>query len=323
MSVAEVGGVEVRRGVPISTWFGIGGHAARFAVPRSVEELRVLLAIDPRARVLGDGANLLVDDEGVEELVLSLGSPAFTQCEESGFVSGLVSGLEGGVLHVRAGVHLFKLINQTTAAGLGGLEVLAGIPATLGGAIVMNAGGTYGQISDVVERVYALTRDGRDVVLERGAIDFGYRKSGLHDLIITAADLRLVPGDAAALVSRKKEINDFKLRSQPMSAHSAGCCFKNPTLSRDVPELGRSADGRVLGVKGARVSAGLIIDRAGLKGMAIGGARVSEQHANFITVDKEHAKARDVIALMELITRRVMDTFGIVMEREVVVWGRA
>jgi UDP-N-acetylmuramate dehydrogenase len=206
------------------------------------------------------------------------------------------------------------LMNTTIRAGLGGLEVLAGVPATLGGAIVMNAGGAFGQIADVVERIYALDRAGRDITLERRDIAFSYRHSGLNHLIITAADLRLTRGEVSSLESRKKEINDYKSRVQPMSANSAGCCFKNPTLHEAIEGVGDA---------GKRVSAGLLIDRAGLKGLRHGTARVSDVHGNFLVVDdKSVGKARDVIGLMDVVAQRVLDRFGVRLEREVVVWSR-
>jgi UDP-N-acetylmuramate dehydrogenase len=296
----------VTHGTPIKTWFGVGGSADRFATPTSVSDLRTCLAIDPTLRVLGDGANLLVDDDGVDALVVSLDSPQLAKIEVMDAASGLV--------RAGAGIHIFKLMNATIRAGLGGLEVLAGVPATLGGAIVMNAGGAFGQIADVVERVHAVDRAGRDVVLERRDIAFSYRHSGLTNLIVTGAELRLTPGDVAVLEARKKEINEYKLRVQPMSANSAGCCFKNPTLRNTIEGVGEA---------GKRVSAGLLIDRAGLKGLRHGTARVSELHGNFLVVDdKTTGKARDVIELMDLVANRVMNHFGVALEREVVVWRR-
>lgn len=297
--------IPVLRGVPIRTWFEVGGCADRFAVARSPGELRSLLAVDPAARILGDGANLLVDDDGVEELVVSLAAPAFSEVRMDRAT---------GLVHAGAGVHLFRLINETVSAGLGGLEVLAGVPATLGGAIVMNAGGAYGEIASSVERVFALSRGGHEVVLERGGIAFSYRHSGLNDLIITGADLRLVPGDPVALAARKKEINDAKAATQPLAASSAGCCFKNPTLQAAVAGVGEA---------GRRVSAGLLIDRAGLKGLRVGGAEVSQRHGNFIVVDKKRARAGDVIGLMDRVAAGVLREFGVRIEREVVVWSRS
>jgi UDP-N-acetylmuramate dehydrogenase len=298
------------RDAPIPTWFGVGGRASRLAKPRTVDELATLLAIDPNLRILGDGANLLVDDDGIDDLVVSLDSPntSFTQATIR----------DDGLVEAGAGFHLFKLMNQTVRAGLAGLEVLAGVPARLGGAIVMNAGGAYGQIADVVERVHALDRNGNRVTLERKEIDFSYRHSGLNHLIITSADLRLKPAEVSALELRKKQINDAKAASQPMNAHSAGCCFKNPTLTIDLTHRGQ-----LLGTKGQRVSAGMLIDRAGCKGLRHGTATVSTQHANFLTIDsKATGKARDVIELMREVQRRVLDVLGVQLHREVVVWSR-
>ncbi|HEX2839045.1 MAG TPA: UDP-N-acetylmuramate dehydrogenase [Phycisphaerales bacterium] len=296
--------VPIQHGVPIKTWFEIGGPARRFAVARSADELRSLLAVDPALRILGDGANLLVHDDGVDDLVVSLAASS---------LSDFRIDAKTGLVTAGAGTHLFKLINETVAAGLGGLEVLAGVPATIGGAVVMNAGGAYGEIAHSVRRVFALTREGQDVVLERREIDFSYRHSGLNHLLITGVELQLTPGDPTALAARKKEINDAKKASQPLNANSAGCCFKNPTLREAIPGIGDA---------GKRVSAGLLIDRAGLKGLRVGGAEVSDRHGNFIVVDKEHAKARDVIELMEKVASGVQREFGVPIEREVVVWRR-
>jgi UDP-N-acetylmuramate dehydrogenase len=296
--------IPIQRRVPIKTWFEIGGCADRFALARSASELRALLAIDPALRILGDGANLLVDDEGVDDLVVSLASPAF---------SAISMNTTTGVVTAGAGTHLFKLINEAVAAGLGGLEVLAGVPATLGGAVVMNAGGAYGEIASCVRRVFALARDGREVVLERRDIAFSYRHSGLNDLIITSVELQLTPSDPAPLAARKKQINDAKAASQPLAANSAGCCFKNPTLRESIPGIGNA---------GQRVPAGLLIDRAGLKGTRVGGAEVSHRHANFIVVDKQHANARDVITLMDAVAAGVQRAFGVELHSEVVVWHR-
>ncbi|MBU6413373.1 MAG: UDP-N-acetylmuramate dehydrogenase [Planctomycetes bacterium] len=287
---------------PIPTWFQIGGTAERFARIDSLAQLRTALDIDPGARTLGDGANLLVDDDGVADLVLALGGE-FNQARIDSAT---------GAVHVGAGYKLPKLINDCVNVGCAGLEALAGFPATLGGCIAMNAGGRHGEISQFVQRVHIIDRNGRQRTLERADIPFTYRSSGLGDTIVTSVELQLQPGaDIAALKLRQREIMEFKKASQPLSASSAGCCFKNPTLMEAFQEF----------APGTRVGAGLIIDRAGLKGLAIGGASVSPQHANFVVTTKD-AKARDVIALLAEITRRVHDTCGIQLHREVVIWSR-
>ena len=193
--------ISVAKRAALPTWFGVGGGAASLAAPSTDEELRVLLAVDPALRVLGEGANLLVDDAGtgvVEGLTIRLNSGDFARTEMNA---------KTGVVNVGAGVHLFKLINETCRTGLGGLEALAGIPASMGGALAMNAGGAFGQIADVVTRVFAIDREGKHIEVARRDIAFGYRTSGLRNVIITGAELQLTPDDPAKLDARKREIN--------------------------------------------------------------------------------------------------------------------
>jgi UDP-N-acetylmuramate dehydrogenase len=294
--------VAVLKDQAIPTWFGIGGRAERFAQPESVEGLRRCVGMDPALRVLGDGANLLVDDDGVGELVVTLSAPAFTQVRWG----------ESGMVTAGAGANLPKLITEAVRRGLGGVEGLGGIPASLGGAVRMNAGGAFGQIADAVARVHGVDRAGRSVSLERDEIEFSYRHSGLEGLIITSVELELHEEDPGQLRARLKEVMEYKKKSQPMADRSAGCVFKNPTLHQDLPGIGP---------RGERVSAGMLIDRAGAKGTRVGGASVSPRHGNFIVTDSG-ARARDVIELMGVVVARVRESFGVELEREVVVWGR-
>ncbi|MEY3231139.1 MAG: UDP-N-acetylenolpyruvoylglucosamine reductase [Planctomycetota bacterium] len=293
--------LQIDANAPIATWFKVGGHADRLARPVDIDQVRQCLELDPALRVLGDGANLLVDDDGVGELVVSLDR-----------LNRVDWDLGEDLVEVGAGVNLPKFITEAVRRGRAGVEGLGGIPATMGGALVMNAGGAFGQIADVVERVTALTRQGELVVLPRASIAFGYRHSGLNGLIIVGATLRLPKGDTEALRARLKEVMAYKRDSQPMADNSAGCCFKNPTLEHDVAGAG---------VKGQRVSAGKLIDMAGCKGLRIGSASVSERHGNFLTADTG-GKARDVILLMEEVERRVRERFGVTLHREVAVWRR-
>lgn len=296
-------GVKVQTNAPIPTWFRIGGCADRFAKPRSHEELLACVRMDPSLRVLGDGANLLVHDDGVGELVVSLESPEWESIEIDPRTGRVVAG---------AGVSLPRLIKATIDAGLSGLEGLGGIPATIGGALVMNAGGRFGQIGDVVQSVRAVDRSGLEVLLDRREIYFDYRRSGLGHLILTQAEFMLAPGDREKLRAFHKDVMAYKAESQPLAADSAGCVFKNPTLLADIEGIG---------AKGQRVSAGMLIDRAGCKGLSVGGARVSERHGNFI-VTSAGCRASDVIDLMEIVSARVMERFGVRIDPEVVIWRR-
>jgi UDP-N-acetylmuramate dehydrogenase len=290
---------------PIPTWFGIGGGADRFCRPESLEQLKQCIQLDPNLKILGDGANLLVDDDGVGDLIASLTSPTFStvKCDKG---SNLV--IAG------AGANLPKMITESVRLGLGGIEGLAGIPATIGGAVRMNAGGAFGQIADTVVRVHGLDRQGHEKTIERDDIPFSYRHSGLEDLIITSVELELHDEDPKALRERLKEVMEYKKKSQPMADRSAGCVFKNAMLHEDLKDIA---------LKGERISAGMLIDKAGCKGLALGGASVSHRHGNFIVTDPKTAKARHVIDLMADVTRRVHAHFGVTLIPEVVIWSRS
>ncbi|MEN0021026.1 MAG: UDP-N-acetylmuramate dehydrogenase [Planctomycetota bacterium] len=303
MTVAEL---TIEQNAPIPTWFRIGGCADRLARPESIDDIRRCFDIDRDAHVLGDGANLLVHDAGIDRLVVSLDAPAFVRTSEPRRDGADV------VLKVGAGVRLPRLINETVRMGLGGLEALAGIPGAMGGIVRMNAGGAFGEIKDFVRTVHAVDRDGTEHAIDASDAEFGYRRSAFGDVVITAVELALRPAGVNQLRARLGDVTAYKKRTQPMAKKSAGCCFKNPTLAEPIDGIGDAGD---------RVSAGLLIDRAGCKGLAIGGASVSELHANFVTTAKQ-ARAADVIELLDDVARRVLDRFGVRLEREVVIWQR-
>lgn len=294
---------------PIRTWFNCGGTADRFARPATIAELQHAVEIDPNLRVLGDGANLLVADEGVRELVVELNIGEFVDTQINA---------EAGIISAGAGVNLPKLIHKAIAGGLTGLENLGGIPASIGGACVMNAGGAFGQFGDYLHAVHAVTRRGEHIVLSRDECRFDYRhttfgpaSSPHRDLIIARVDLKLAHGDAAAARAKLLEVMDYKKRTQPMAADSAGCTFKNPTLTTNIEGIGTA---------GQRVSAGMLIDRAGAKGLRIGGAEVSQQHGNFF-ITHPGCTATDLLALMRLVRTRVHERFGVEIQPEVAIWG--
>ncbi|MGJ8636421.1 MAG: UDP-N-acetylmuramate dehydrogenase [Phycisphaerales bacterium] len=295
--------LEILTNAPISTWYRIGGRADRFAQPQSIEQLLQSLEIDPDLKVLGEGANLLVDDAGENHLVISMQTDGFKSIEIDEAT---------GIVRAGAGVPLPRLISKTINAGLGGLQGLAGFPATIGGACIMNAGGRYGSIGDHILMVHAMDRAGRMHELKRSDIDFDYRHSGLNHLLICSVIFQLTPGETSELKEELTECMLYKKQSQPMSEKSAGCAFKNPTLIDPIDSIGDAGD---------RVSAGMLIDRASCKGMTVGGASVSPVHANFITTTSG-AKAHDVIELMQQVQTRVHDTFGVTLKNEVVIWSR-
>ncbi len=301
----------VRADAPIPTWFGVGGRADLFAEPASIDELRALVdEFGQRAMILGDGANLIVDDAGVAGPVVSLKNLNHVEFDLENQQKRTLSARLGepshpGVVLVRvgAGAMLPRLILECVRRGLGGLEGLGGVPATVGGAVRMNAGGAFGEIASAVRAVRGITTRGETFELSREKIAFGYRASGLENAVITEVDLALTPEEPAALRDRLKEVMAAKKASQPLGESSAGCVFKNPTVA------------------GVRVSAGRLIDEAGCKGMRERSAGVSRVHANFITVEPDGA-ARDVLRLIERVRDRVAERKGVTLEREIVVWSR-
>lgn len=295
----------IAQSAPIETWFGIGGGADRFCEPTDEQALLDAVRLDPGLRVLGDGANLLVDDQGVGELVVRLcGGLADWDIDD-----------KIGIVRVGAGANLPKLIHATVRSGLAGIETLGGVPATIGGAIAMNAGGKFGEIATSVRSVRVLTRDARWVDLSPEELRFGYRECHLDGAIVVSATLGLQPGcDPTQLRATLKSIMGEKKRTQPLAASSCGCVFRNPTLADDHPELGDA---------GQRLSAGMLIDRAGAKGLVSDGGhvRVSEVHANFFETSPG-ARADEVIGLIGRVADLVGERFGITLRPELVIWRR-
>ncbi len=274
------------------TSFRIGGAAERLSFPVTGAEVRDELcrAADDGfpVRALGGGKNLLVDDRGVPGLVMSLvGLKQMEFC--------------GARVVVGAGVPLATLIHRCAIRGLAGVEVLAGIPGSVGGAVRMNAGGAHGSIGDRVLLVRGFTRVGEPLRLSRDDCRFGYRTSALEGTFITDVALELRPS-GADLKARAREILKRKRAAQPLAAATAGCMFKNPQ---------ESASG----------SAGYLLDQVKMKTRAHGGARVSPRHANFIE-NRGDATFSDVIALLAEGRTRVFERFGIRLSLEVEVWQK-
>jgi len=284
------------------TWFGVGGRADLLVKPRTMDALltlarRCALSGVP-LHILGSGANLLVSDEGVDGVVVQLSEPLFTETrfEPAGDRVRLIA---------PAGADMAATLMLASRHGLAGLEAMAGIPASIGGAIRMHAGGRFGAISDSIETVGCITRSGQTAIYPREEIRFGYRATNIPDPIIARATFLLTPDDPLAVRGRIKEIFAYKKSTQPLADHSAGCTFRNP----------------IDPVSEQMVPAGQLIDRAGLKGLAVGGASISDRHANFITV-RPGATAADIITLIELVRRRVLDHCGIELREEIVIWRR-
>ncbi len=272
-------------------WFRLGGPAAYFARPRTLDEL---VAVLKQARedsiplkLLAGGSNVLVRDEGVDALVVHLESPFFADVT-----------IDDRQVKAGAAVPLTALISQTARAGLTGLEILTGIPGTVGGALRGNAGSRQGAIGQFVRRVTVLDGANEIQVRERDDLSFADRDSNLDEPVILSAEFEFRREDPEAVVRRMRRNWITKRENQPYGHQSCGCIFKNP--SREV-------------------SAGALIDQAGLKNTRFGGAEVSDRHANFI-VAHPGAKAADVLQLIDQIQQRVWQQFGYELELQLQIW---
>ncbi|MDX1503444.1 MAG: UDP-N-acetylmuramate dehydrogenase [Thermoanaerobaculia bacterium] len=288
-----VSGLAIRPGEPLAerTTFRIGGPAELFVEVESEAALSRLLGIadasgTPRF-LLGLGSNLLVPDEGLSGLVIHLGGE-LERIE-----------IDGTTVRCGAAVPLPKLAQRTVAAGLSGLEALAGFPSTVGGAVVMNAGCYGSEIGDVLTSARVVDPGGVPRTVSVAELAPAYRSTRLQGgaAVVTGATFELVPGDAEAGLERIREINRLRWRSLPRG-RNAGSIFRNPPGD----------------------SAGRLIDVCGLKGLAHGGARISPRHGNVI-VNEDHATALDVLELMVAAREAVRRRFGVELVPEVVLAG--
>ncbi len=276
------------------TTMRLGGAARLYAEPASIADLQALVKTAKVAAlpvvILGRGSNLVVPDEGVNSLVISLRQPAWESFEPQ---------IDGRVW-AGAGLRLKNLCGLAAKAGLVGFEFLEGIPGNLGGALRMNAGAMGGWMFDVVEEVKLMTLDGEILTLKKADMHVDYRHcSELHEAIALGALLKpALQAEAASIALQIEAYKEKRQKSQPREP-SAGCIFKNP----------------------ANDSAGRLIDASGLKGERVGDAEVSTVHANFI-VNRGNATSADVIALVRRVRARVEQSQGVKLEPEVLLYGQ-
>jgi UDP-N-acetylmuramate dehydrogenase len=276
-----------------STWYGLGGPADYFVRPRTLDELKQVVERCNENHIpmflMGLGSNLLIGDDGLRGAVIKLEKDQFTEIEFHKDNTGLTAW---------AGAELSKLVLTCVEKELSGLEPLTGIPGSLGGAIKMNAGGNFGDIGGVVESVTLMDNQGSVFEMSKPELVFDYRKTNITAQFILNAKLSLTGGNSEQIMRTVKEIWIYKKNSQPLNSKNAGCIFKNPRGQ----------------------SAGALIDRAGLKGLQIGGATVSDKHANFIIAGKD-CKSRDVMRLIDAIRQRVKEQFETELELEIEIWS--
>lgn len=268
--------------------FRVGGPAKRMAFPRSGEELTALLALAEACRartiVLGNGTNVLFPDEGIDALVISTGK----MCD--------MALREGNHLYAAAGLSLARVAVFAQQNGLDGLAFAHGIPGSVGGAVCMNAGAYGGEMKDVLAGAWVL-ENGETRYMTVEALSLSYRRSYLTDhpeAVVMGALFALRQGDKAAIRREMDELMAKRKASQPLEYPSAGSTFKRPQ----------------------GYYAGALIQEAGLKGLAVGGAQVSEKHAGFV-INRGGAKAEDILTLIEQVQQAVYRSSGVMLEPEV------
>ena len=281
----------VRFNEPLSnhTTLRIGGPAQVWVEPKDIEQLRQILCCCVKEQipylVVGRGSNILFSERGFRGVVICLNSRAFTKMEIK----------TQAQISCGAGLDLSKLINQAQKRGLGGLEFLAGIPATAGGALIMNAGNTKDNIASLIESVTVMDRRGVTRVLKKKQLIFGYRRSNLDRYIVLEAQLRLTRSSPKKVKKQILENLSKKRETQDLSARSAGCIFKNPRYG---------------------LAAGQMLEACGLKRRRRRGAEISAKHANYI-INRNSAQACDILYLINLAQGEVRKKFGVLLEPEI------
>ncbi len=285
-----LGAEQVLKDEPMSrhTTFRVGGPSDYFVVPRSTGEISDTIAICRQEGVpyyiLGNGSNLLVGDKGYRGVVIQI-YKNLNQIRT-----------EGNLIYAQAGALLSKVAAEALEHSLKGLEFASGIPGTLGGAVMMNAGAYGGEMKQVIERAVVLTQDGEIKTLSLEELELGYRTSIIarENYVVLEAVIRLEKGDAEEIRSYMEELKNKRVTKQPLEYPSAGSTFKRPE----------------------GFFAGKLIEDAGLRGFQVGNAQVSEKHCGFV-INKGGATAAEIVSLMEQVADKVEANAGVRLEPEV------
>lgn len=270
------------------TTFRVGGPADFFVTPKAKEEVRDVVRICKEAGmpyyIIGNGSNLLVSDAGYRGVIVQI-------YKEMNEVK-----VEGDLVKAQAGALLSGIAAKALGAELSGFEFASGIPGTIGGACVMNAGAYGGEMKDVLESVTVLTGEGKIIELGRNELELGYRTSVIakKGYIVLGAVLKLERGDGEKIKTYMDELKEKRVTKQPLKYPSAGSTFKRPE----------------------GYFAGKLIEDAGLRGFQVGGAQVSEKHCGFV-INRDHATAADIMELMRQVQIRVKENSGVDLEPEV------
>lgn len=274
------------------TTFRVGGPAKYFCLPRTWEQLAAVIRtcgeFEENYYIFGNGSNILVSDQGYQGVVIQL------------FQNWNGVRIEGTRLYADAGALLVKISHLAARKGLAGLEFASGIPGTIGGALVMNAGAYGGEMKDIVQEALVLTEGGELLRLSGEQLELGYRTSSIarnHQIVLEAI-LELKQGDKISIEARMKELKEARTEKQPLKYPSAGSTFKRPE----------------------GYFAGKLIMDAGLRGFRVGDAQVAEKHCGFV-INRGNATAKDVLDLVTHVQKEVRNQFGVELELEVKLLG--
>lgn len=272
------------------TSFRIGGKADFVLMPKSIEEVQGIIATCKKGAIpyyiLGNGSNLLVGDKGYRGVIINMGKD----------FGAMKLDAEAKTITVQAGALLSTIANKALRANLIGMEFAAGIPGSLGGAVVMNAGAYGGEMKDILTAVTVLDQEGKIYTLTKSQLELGYRTSVVakKGYIVLCAVIQLKQGKRDDIKARMDELKEKRITKQPLEYPSAGSTFKRP-------------EGHF---------AGKLIEDAGLRGYKVGGAQVSERHCGFV-INKDKATAQDVLLLMQQVIMQVEEKFQVTLEPEV------
>ncbi|MCI7262885.1 MAG: UDP-N-acetylmuramate dehydrogenase [Clostridiaceae bacterium] len=282
------------------TTFRVGGPARYFVSPAGEEALAAVLRLCRKEGmpyyILGNGSNLLVSDQGYDGVMILMGD-GFLKLEKK-----LFGDRDDVIYTVGAGLLLSRIAKEALEDSLTGFEFAAGIPGTLGGAVVMNAGAYGGEMKDIIRSVRVMDPQGNLLELDASQMDFAYRHSCVLEkhYIVLSAEFELRRGDKAQIQAQMEDLAARRREKQPLEYPSAGSTFKRP----------------------AGYFAGKLIQDAGLRGFRVGGAQVSEKHCGFV-INREQATAEDIRTLCHEIQKKVKDTFGVDLECEIRMLGWA
>ena len=283
--------IQLEKNISLSnfTTWRIGGPAEWIAQPKDIQEIKYLINWINKKKlpcnIIGAGSNLLINDKGIKGLSLCMRN-----------LKGIKIDKNSGIIEVLSGEMLPTLARKAAASGLRGLEWAIGIPGTIGGAVVMNAGAQEHCISNYLESITTLSLTGEYKIIKGKDLDFGYRYSLLQNekLIVVSAQLKLKLGHAEKIRQVTNDNLNHRLKTQPYKSQTCGSVFRNPEP----------------------LKAAKLIEELGLKGFSFGGAEISEKHANFI-VNANKASSRDVRELIKYVQKRVFNSYGILLETEV------